>query len=89
MAQEPTYVGGIELAVAIGRIEEMLKSMNEKLDRLDTTTVDHADILRKHTVEIELLKQRQGPRVHWSAWISAITALVSVAVTIIVLVVKG
>lgn len=84
----PSRAGDIELAVAIGRIEEMLKSMNEKLDRLDVTAIDHADVLRKHTVEIELLKQRQGPKVHWSAWVLALTSVISLAITITVLVVK-
>ena len=74
--------GDIELAVAIGRIEEMLKSMNEKLDKLDSASADHADVLRKHTVEIELLKQRQGPSVHWSTWVFVLTALTSLIISI-------
>jgi hypothetical protein len=86
--QQSSRPGDIELAVALGRIEEMLKSMNEKLDRLDTTAADHADVLRKHTVEIELLKQRQGPKVHWSAWVLAFTSMISLAITITVMVVR-
>ena len=74
--------GITELAVAIGRIEEMLKNMDEKLSRLQDTATDHADILRKHTVEIELLKQRQGPRVHWSTWIFVLTALASLIISL-------
>ena len=74
--------GDIELAVAIGRIEEMLKNANEKLDKLDSTSADHADVLRKHTVEIELLKQRQGPTVHWSNWVFVLTALASLIISI-------
>jgi hypothetical protein len=74
--------GDIELAVAIGRIEEMLKSMNEKLDKLDMASADHADILRKHTVEIELLKQRQGPIVHWSVWLLTVVAAASLVVSV-------
>jgi hypothetical protein len=78
----------IELAVTLGRIEEMLKSMNEKLDRLDSTAVSHADILRKHTVEIELLKQRQGPRVHWSALAATLISAVSLSASFILWVSK-
>lgn len=80
--------GDIEIAVTLGRIEEMLKSMNEKLDRLDSTAVDHADILRKHTVEIELLKQRQGPTLHWSQWLIALAAGISLLGTFILWVAK-
>jgi hypothetical protein len=82
MTTSPSRPGDIELAVAIGRIEEMLKSMNEKLDRLDVTATDHADVLRKHTVEIELLKQRQGPRAHWSAWVLAIASVTGLIISI-------
>lgn len=78
----PSRPGDIELAVAIGRIEEMLKSMNDKLDKLDSTSADHADVLRKHTVEIELLKQRQGPTVHWSNWIFVLTAAAGLIISI-------
>jgi hypothetical protein len=84
----PSRPGDIELAVAIGRIEEMLKSMNDKLDKLDSTSADHADVLRKHTVEIELLKQRQGPTVHWTNWIFVLTAAVGLIISIWALV-KG
>jgi hypothetical protein len=84
----PPRPGDIELAVAIGRIEEMLKSMNEKLDKLDSTAVDHADILRKHTVEIELLKQRQGPRIHWTTWVLAIIGIASFVAAFVTYVVQ-
>lgn len=84
----PSRPGDIELAVAIGRIEEMLKSMDEKLSRLDSTAVDHADILRKHTVDIELLKQRQGPRVHWSTWVLTVLAVGSFIAAFVTYVVK-
>jgi hypothetical protein len=78
----PSRPGDIELAVAIGRIEEMLKSLNEKMDKLDNLSADHADVLRKHTVEIELLKQRQGPTVHWTNWIFVLTAVTSLIISI-------
>ena len=89
MANENPRPGDIELAVAIGRIEEMLKNMSEKLDRLDASAADHADILRKHTVEIELLKQRQGPLVHWSAWVLAIASATGLIISIYTLMTKG
>lgn len=88
MTNMPSRPGDIELAVAIGRIEEMLKNMSEKLDKLDTLAADHADILRKHTVEIELLKQRQGPRVHWSTWVLTFIAIASFIAAFVTYVVK-
>lgn len=69
--------GSIELAVAIGRIEEMLKSMNEKLDKLEDVTERHWRIISEHDKEIELLKQRQPPRIHWITWMAGTAAVVS------------
>lgn len=69
--------GSIELAVAIGRIEEMLKSMNDKLDKLETTTEKHWKIIAEHDTEIELLKQRQSPKIHWVTWLAASAAVAS------------
>jgi hypothetical protein len=66
--------GSIELAVAIGRIEEMLKSMNDKLDKLENTTERHWKKIAEHDTEIELLKQRQAPRIHWITWVAAAAA---------------
>lgn len=80
--------GDIELAVAIGRIEEMLKSMNDKLDKLEAANDTHADVLRKHEVAIRLLEERQGPKVHWSSWAIAICASVSLLASFILWVTK-
>lgn len=74
--------GNYELAVALGRIEEMLKSMNEKLDKLESVNETHADVLRKHEVAIRLLEERQGPRVHWLTWVVAAVAALGFIISI-------
>lgn len=72
----------IEIAVAIGRIEEMMKSMNEKLDKLDDTVERQWRIISEHGTEIELLKQRQGPRIHWITWLAAGAAGISLVLAV-------
>jgi archaellum component FlaC len=76
------------LTIAVGRIEEILKSMNDKLDKLENSIENHADVLRKHTVEIELLKSKQAPKVHWTAILSAIAAGVALVTSYIIFVIK-
>lgn len=66
-----------DILVAVGRLEEMMKAMNDKLDRLENTTDRHWKKLAEHDVEIELLKQRQGPQVHWLTWAIGIIAIAS------------
>jgi hypothetical protein len=83
MTTQDPRPGDIEIAVALGRIEEMLKNANEKLDRLDSTASNHAEILRKHTVEIELLKQRQGPKQHWTVWLITAIGVLSFIATFV------
>lgn len=74
--------GGYELAVTLGRIEEMLKSMNEKLDKLESVNETHADVLRKHEVSIRLLEQRQGPRVPFITWVIGAVAVIGLFISI-------
>ena len=64
-----------ELAVAIGRVEEGVKGLKDSIDGLVKTTKGHADTLTRHEVEIEILKSRQAPRVHWLTIIVGIVAV--------------
>lgn len=75
--------GNFELAVALGRIEEMLKSMNDKLDKLESVNEDHADVLRKHEVAIRLLEQRQPQKVHPLTIITGVASIIAVALVVI------
>lgn len=90
----------VEVLVAIGRIEEMLKSMAEKLDKLEEQTerkfalVDaERDRLWKkinaQDTEIQLLKDRQGPKVPMVSWIAIVASVIAVALNIIERYVNG
>lgn len=74
--------GNYELAIALGRIEEMLKSMNDKLDKLESVGETHADVLRKHEVAIRLLEERNGPRVPVITWIIGAVAVLGFVISI-------
>lgn len=83
-----------EVLVAIGRIEEMVKAMSEKLDKLETQTEKKFALIDDQTerqwkkiasidTELQLIKERQGPTIHWVTWLSAIGALVAVALSVL------
>ena len=83
-----------EVLVAIGRIEEMVKAMSDKLDKLETQTEKKFAVIDDQTerqwkkiasmdTEIQLIKDRQGPTVHWVTWLSAIGALVAVVLSVL------
>jgi hypothetical protein len=63
------------LAVAIGRIEEMVKSMNEKLARIDETTERQWERIGQLETDIAILKSKQGPKVPWVTYAAGIAAL--------------
>ena len=71
------------LLVAIGRIEETLRGMNEKLDRLESTTDRHWKKISEIETEIALLKERQGPRIPWVTWAAGVAALVALALGVL------
>lgn len=58
------------LAVAVGRIEEGIKNLNEKVDKVISQNEVHADTLSKHDVRLAVLESKQGPRI--SAWTIAL-----------------
>lgn len=73
----------IEIAVAIGRIEEMLKSMNDKLEKLQDSEDLQWKKISQHDTEIELLKQRQGPKIPWVTWAAGATAIAALVLGIL------
>ena len=72
-----------EVLVAIGRIEEMVKSMNEKLDRLEQTTDRHWKKIAEMETAIELLKERQGPKIHWVTWFAGAAGVIALVLAIL------
>lgn len=51
------------LAVAVGRIEEGIKNLNEKVDRVISQNEVHAETLSKHDSRLAVLESKQVPRV--------------------------
>ena len=80
MMSEPTLT---EVLVAIGRIEEMLRNMRHDLAKLQASEDQQWKKLGQMETDIELLKQRQSPRVHWVTWVAAIGAGVALVLGIL------
>jgi type VI protein secretion system component VasF len=92
---EPTMT---EVLVAIGRIEEMIKAMNGKLDKLEEQTeerfkrVDSQSDrqwkkINDHEAAIQVLQERQGPKVHFTTWVAmaiAVAGFIAAFVTYII-----
>lgn len=90
----------VEVLVAIGRIEEMLKSMAEKLDRLEEQTEKKFAIvdaererlwkkINSMDTELQLVRDRQGPKVPLVSWIAIVASVIAVALNIIERYVNG
>jgi pyridoxal biosynthesis lyase PdxS len=71
-----------ELLVAVGRIEEMLRNMDEKLQKLQTSEDMQWRKLNQLETEIEVLKTRQGPRVPVVSWIAGLVAAAALLLAI-------
>lgn len=80
MMSEPTLT---EVLVAIGRIEEMLRNMRHDLAKLQASEDQQWKKLGQMETDIELLKQRQGPRVHFVSWIAAVAAVIALMLGIL------
>jgi len=72
-----------EIYAAVIRLEEKQDAMNEKLEKLQNTSDQHWKRLNEHEVEIELLKQRQSPRIHWITIVAGLAAIVSIIIVIL------
>lgn len=70
------------LAVAVGRIEEGIKNLNEKVDRVIAQNQDHADTLSKHDVRLAVLESKQQPKVHWLTILVGIVAVAGFALAL-------
>lgn len=77
-----------DVLVILARLESKQDAMNEKLDKLENTSAHHWKKLSEHDVEIELLKQRQGPRVHFSSWIAMVVGSLGFIAAFVTWVVK-
>ena len=89
-----TQNSNVEVLVAIGRIEEMLKAMAEKLDKLEEQTekkfalvdAERERLWKKINTldtELQLIRDRQGPKVHWLTIIAIIASVGAVILGIL------
>ena len=84
----------VEILVAIGRIEEMLKALSEKIDKLEEQTERKfatADVERERLwkkinamdTELQLVRDRQGPKVPIISWLAMLAATVAVLLNVL------
>jgi uncharacterized RmlC-like cupin family protein len=74
MGEEPPQQG-LELAVAIGRVEEGIKNLGSTLTTMAGDQKTHGDTLTRHEVAIRVLESRQQPRVHWLTILVGVVAV--------------
>jgi carbonic anhydrase len=75
-----------DILVILARLEQKQDAMNDKLDKLESQTEEKFRIVEKqvgsqwnklneHEVAIQLLKDRQPVKSHWSSTVSGLVAL--------------
>lgn len=77
-----------DVLVILARLESKQDAMNQTLSKLEQTSDQHWKRLNQHEVDIELLKQRQGPRVHWSSLVAMIVGALGFIAAFVTWVVK-
>lgn len=65
----------IDIAVTLGRIELGVMTLNEKVDKLTAKTESHDSTLTRHEVDLQVLKSKQGPKIHWLTILVGIVAV--------------
>ncbi len=70
------------LAVAVGRIEEGMKNLNDKMDRVIAQGDQHANTLSEHDTRLAVLESKQQPKVHWLTILVGIVAVAGFALAI-------
>jgi len=77
-----------DVLVILARLEQKMEAVNTTLTKLEQTSDQHWKRLNQHEVDIELLKQRQGPRVHWSSLVAMIVGALGFIAAFVTWVVK-
>jgi len=77
-----------DLLVAIRVVEAKQDAMMKQLDELSKTSDQHWKRINDIETEIALLKQRQGPSVHWSSWVAVIVGALGFIAAFVTWVVK-
>jgi hypothetical protein len=77
-----------DIAVAIARLETKQDAMMKQLEELTKTTDQHWKKIGELETKLALLEQRQGPRVHWTAWVGPILGIVALVAAYVTYIVK-
>lgn len=71
------------IAVSLGRVEATMttgfSSINERIDKLTTTSEATTTTLQRHEVDIQLLKSKEQPRRSWVEIAGGIASLLGIA----------
>jgi hypothetical protein len=77
-----------DVLVILARLEQKMEAVNTTLTKLEQTSDQHWKRLNQHEVDIELLKQRQGPRVHWTSFVAIVVGALGFIAAFVTWVVK-
>jgi septal ring factor EnvC (AmiA/AmiB activator) len=77
-----------DIAIAIARMETKQDAMMKQLEELTKTTDQHWKKIGELETKLALLEQRQGPRVHWTAWVGPILGIVALIAAYVTYIVK-
>jgi len=77
-----------DIAVAIARLETKQDAMMKQLEELTKTTDQHWKKIGELETKLALLEQRQGPKVHWTAWVGPILGVVALIAAYVTYIVK-
>lgn len=77
-----------DLLIAIRVVEAKQDAMMKQLDDLSKTSDQHWKKINEMETKIALIEQRQGPRVHVTAWVGAIMGILAFIAAFVTYVVK-
>jgi len=77
-----------DILVELAKIETKQDAMLQKLDELSKVSDEHWKKINELNVKVQLLEQRQPPRVHVSVWILATIAVLGFIASFVTFVTK-
>lgn len=77
-----------DVLIAIARLEAKQDAMMKQLDELSKTSDQHWKRINEIETKIALIEERQGPRVHITAWVGAVLGALAFIAAFVTYVVK-
>ena len=77
-----------DILVELAKIETKQDAMLQKLDELSKVSDEHWKKINELNVKVQLLEQRQPPRVHPTVWILAAVAVLGFIASFVTFVTK-